>query len=279
MKIERILNNNAVVSINDEGEEVVIFGLGIAFRKKSGDEIIKSDIEKVFYLKKADNKNKFYELISSIPVEYLEVTENVVKLAQERLEVELDESVYLLLIDHIHYAVERSKQGLYIKNKMMWELEHYYPKEYKVALEAIALINEQLHCHLIDEEASFIAMHIVNASSNSDINEIQYELKDIKAIMKIVTYHFDIHIDEESMNYLRFITHLKYFVQRVRSGNILNKIDDSDKLFSMVCQKYFQSYLCVEKIEKYFMKTYDIEISDEEKMYLVLHIERVVSNV
>ncbi len=279
MKIKRILNNNAVVSINDEGEEVVVFGLGIAFRKKSGDEIIKSDIEKVFYLKKADNKNKFYELISSIPVEYLEVTENVIKLAQERLEVELDESVYLLLIDHIHYAVERSKQGLYIKNKMMWELEHYYPKEYKVALEAVSLINDQLHCHLIDEEASFIAMHIVNASSNSDINEIQYELKDIKAIMKIVTYHFDIHIDEESMNYLRFITHLKYFVQRVRSGNILNKIDESDKLFSMVCQKYFQSYLCVEKIEKYFMKTYDIEISDEEKMYLVLHIERVVSNV
>ena len=44
-------------------------------------------------------------------------------------------------------------------------------------------------------------------------------------------------------------------------------------------QKYFQSYLCVEKIEKYFLKTYDAEISDEEKMYLVLHIERVVNNI
>ena len=38
-------------------------------------------------------------------------------------------------------------------------------------------------------------------------------------------------------------------------------------------------YLCVEKIEKYFLKTYDAEISDEEKMYLVLHIERVVNNI
>ena len=278
MKIKKVLNNNAVISHNEKGEEIVILGSGIAFRKKSGDQIILRDVDKVFYLKKSSNRNKFYELISSIPIKYIKITEKIIKNAENKLGMTLDENLYLLLTDHIHYAVERSKDGKHIRNKMIWEIEHYYPLEYKIGIESVDMINETLGCNLMKQEAGFIAMHIVNASSCNNIEEFQEEVKDIKAIMKIVTYHFDTKINEESVNYLRFITHLKYFIQRIRSGEVLNKIEQSDELFSLVCQRYFQAYLCVEKIEKYFLKTYQIEISDEEKMYLVLHIERVISN-
>ena len=71
MKIKKVLNNNAVISHNEKGEEIVILGSGIAFRKKSGDQIILRDVDKVFYLKKSSNRNKFYELISSIPIKYI----------------------------------------------------------------------------------------------------------------------------------------------------------------------------------------------------------------
>lgn len=279
MRIKRILNNNAVVSLDEAGNEIILLGSGIAFKKKIDDEVPSCCVDKIFSLKKSENKSKLYELISSIPIEYIKLSEDIVKMAEQKLGKKLDESLYLLLTDHIYYAVERSKDGQQIRNKMIWEIEHYYPLEYQIGSEAIMMINKQLNCHLMQPEAGFIAMHIVNTSSSCSMEEMQVEMKDLKAICKLVSYHFDVQIQEDSMNYLRFMTHLKFFIQRIKHNQLLNKIEQSDELFSIICKKYFQSYLCAEKIEKYFLKTYDIEISDEEKMYLVLHIERVVSNI
>ena len=103
----------------------------------------------------------------------------------------------------------------------------------------------------------------------------------MKAICKLVSYHFDIQINEDSMNYLRFVTHLKFFIQRVKHKQLLNKIEKSDELFSIICKKYFQSYLCVEKIEKYFFdkidhqKTYNesLILSIETSSYLLIKID------
>ena len=39
MKIKKILNNNAIISENDQTEEIIITGKGIAFGKKAGDLI------------------------------------------------------------------------------------------------------------------------------------------------------------------------------------------------------------------------------------------------
>ena len=40
MKIYKILNNNAVLSRSEDNSEVIVTGKGIAFQKKTGDEII-----------------------------------------------------------------------------------------------------------------------------------------------------------------------------------------------------------------------------------------------
>ena len=278
MKIIRILNNNAVISHNENNEEIVVLGSGIAFKKQSNDEINETSIERIFHLKKHENKSKFYELISNIPMEYIKLSERIVNLAKSHLNCDLDESIYLLLTDHIHYAVERNRKGLMIRNKLIWEIEHFYPQEYQVGIEAINIINEKLKCNLVQAEAGFIAMHIVNTSSNEKIEEIHNEMVDIKSVIKLVMYHYNAKIKEDSMNYLRFITHLRFFIHRFKSNQHLKKIDQSDELFAMICKKYFNAYLCVEKIEKYFINSYQKEISDEEKMYLVLHIDRVMSN-
>lgn len=47
---KKILNNNAVISENNQKEEIIITGKGIAFGKKSGDLIDKDKIEKTFIL-------------------------------------------------------------------------------------------------------------------------------------------------------------------------------------------------------------------------------------
>lgn len=278
MKIKRVLNNNAVVSLNDKFEEIVVMGSGIAFKKKSGDEISDDRIERVFSLEKSDYKNKFYELIKEVPNEYIVITEKIVKIAEERLNRKIDKNIYLFLTDHIFYAVKRNKEGLQIKNKLIWEIEHFYPEEYKLGLDSVKIINESLNCQLLSNEAGFIAMHIVNTTSSEGLGEFKEELEDLKAIMKIICMHFNRNIDEETTYYLRFITHLKFFLQRMKSNQLLKKIDKRDDLFELVCKTYSNAYLCVKKIEKYFNNEYDLDISDEEKMYLVLHIERIINN-
>ena len=124
MRIKRILNNNAVVSLDENENEVILLGSGIAFKRKIDDEIPLCSVDKIFSLKKSENKSKFYELISDIPMEYIKLTEEIILMAEEKLEKKLDESLYLLLTDHIHYAVERSKEGQQIRNKMIWVIEH-----------------------------------------------------------------------------------------------------------------------------------------------------------
>ena len=44
MIIKRILNNNAVMSVDESGEDIIVKGKGIAFQKKSGDKINQNKI-------------------------------------------------------------------------------------------------------------------------------------------------------------------------------------------------------------------------------------------
>ncbi|MDO4467532.1 MAG: PRD domain-containing protein [Bacillota bacterium] len=277
MKIQRVLNNNAVVSKNEKGEEVILLGSGIAFKKKVGEEISSQVIEKIFTLSKKEERNYFSELVSQVPFKVVQVAESIIEYAQETLGKKLNDSIYLLLTDHIHYAIQRDRKGQSVGNKLIWEIEHFYPVEYKIGIKSVEMINEALGSNLLTTEAGFIAMHVVNATGTGIENEFDQEVSDIKAILKIVSFHFNTVIDESTMHYARFITHLRFFLQRMYSKTSLKKIDENDELFTIVCKKYFNSYLCVEKIDKYFLKERSEQISDEEKMYLVLHIERVIS--
>lgn len=54
MKIAKVINNNVISVVNEQGKELVVMGRGLAFQKKSGDDVDEARIEKVFTL---DNKD------------------------------------------------------------------------------------------------------------------------------------------------------------------------------------------------------------------------------
>ncbi|MEG2505733.1 MAG: CAT RNA binding domain-containing protein, partial [Carnobacterium sp.] len=78
MYIHKILNNNVVVVLDDKQREQIVMGRGIAFNKKCGDDITSEQIDKVFALSNPDTNNRFQELISDIPLEYLELVEKII---------------------------------------------------------------------------------------------------------------------------------------------------------------------------------------------------------
>ena len=275
MVIEKILNNNAVVSLSDERSEIIVMGKGIAFGKKRGDLIDDDRIEKVFTLKNGDLTNKLKQLIEEIPIEYMAVSEDIIKFTKLQLGKSLNDTIYISLTDHIHYAVERFKKGLIIKNGLLWEIKNLYKEEFQIGLEALKMIEQAFGVGLPEDEAAFIALHIVNAELNEDIGNIMAMTEIVKEILKIVKYHFLIEFEEESLNYYRFITHLKFFAQRLVNKEFYED-DRQDDLFQIVKTRYTDSYGCALKIKEFINKKYRYIITQDEMMYLTIHIERVV---
>ncbi|HAQ0086730.1 TPA: PRD domain-containing protein, partial [Enterococcus faecium] len=112
MKIDKILNNNVVISKNGFGEEVVCMGKGLAFQKKIGDEISPEAVQKEFVLRDSFAKNQFQQLMADIPAEEIEWVKQVVELAEDKLKVEFSPNIYLTLTDHLHYAITRAKENI-----------------------------------------------------------------------------------------------------------------------------------------------------------------------
>ena len=74
------------------------------------------------------------------------------------------------------------------------------------------------------------------------------------------------------------MTHLKFFAQRMALHEGKSDQNADLQLFQMVKERYGQSYRCVERIVEYLQKQYHYTVSDNEKLYLTIHIERIHQN-
>ena len=274
MIINKVLNNNVVTIISENSEEAVVMGWGIAFQKKKGDEIDESKIEKIFVLENKSINEKLLTLVNDIPAKYLEVAENIIKYAENKLGTKLNENIYLTLTDHISFAISRAEKNLEIKNAMLWDIKRLHKVEFEIGIHALKIIEENLNFELPEDEAASIAMHILNGELDQEMPEIVDMIKLIEEILKVVKYHFNIEFDEESINYYRFITHLKFFTQRLSSGRYYE--DNDNDLFDMIKLKYPNSYECVKRIEGFIKQKYCTQLTKEEMLYLIIHTARVV---
>lgn len=276
MVIYKILNNNVVVIKNKDDEEQIVMGRGIAFKKRAGDAINEEMIDKKFKLMDKEANNKFQELLSSMSVEYVELATKIIEYGREKIGENLNDLIYVSLSDHIAGAIERDKMGIKTKNMLYWEIKKFYPREFQVGVDSIKIIKEQKGVELSEDEAGFIALHFVNAQfkeNNTAINEITTLMKEIESIVSLV---FKIKLDEESVYYYRFITHLKFFAARLFADKIY-KNDSSDDLLEIIKLKYNEAYACANKIYGFICKKYNYMLSDEEILYLTIHISRIVS--
>ena len=275
MRIKKILNNSAIISENDQKDEIIITGKGIAFGKKAGDLIDSEKVEKTFILKHDETSEKFKLLLEDIPVDYVSISYDIIEYAKNILNVQFNDFIYVILTDHLNFAIKRHKENISYVNALRWEIKKFYPKEYEVGLKALEFINDELGIKFSEDEAANIALHFVNARINtkSEIGETIQFVKVTQDILNIIKYTFGIELDESSLSYERFMTHLKFFFQRIKKNTQMN--DDNDFIYQEIRKKYTKAYECAEKIENYFFKTYKRKLSKEEKTYLAIHIQRI----
>lgn len=275
MEVQKVLNNNVVI-INDHGEEKIVMGKGIGFSKHRGDDIDEKKVNKIFVLNSEDSMNKMAELLNDIPYEYVTFAQDIIAYAKTTLGKRLDEKINIDLTDHIYTAIKRVKQGIIVKNALLWDIQKFYQDEYDIGMYALDEIEKTFKIRLPDDEAGFIALHLVNAElSEGNIDEIYAITEIMQEIMNIITRTFRKEFDRESVYYYRFMTHLRFFAQRLLNKTTYKDEDDMD-LFEMIKKKYPSSYKCTEIIKDYVKNRYQYDISGEEEMYLTIHIERLV---
>ena len=272
MKIAKILNNNVVVVQDKHGGEQVVMGRGLAFQRRVGDTLDKARIEKIFALQSDELMHRLGDLLSQIPLEVMTTCDRIIQLATQRLGI-LQESLYITLTDHCHFAIERQHKGLTIKNVLLWEIKRLYPKEFELGQEARAIIAQRLNVQLPEDEAGFIALHLVTAQLNSEMPEVMHVTRVLQEILQLVKYQLQIEYDEESLSYQRFVTHLKFFAQRMLTRTVVP--DDDLSLHRAVKDNYANAWKCAEKLAQHLQKSYQRELTAEEIMFLTIHIERV----
>ena len=137
MVIQKVINNNVISAYDENQQEVVIMGKGIGFKAHTGDAIDESRIEKVFRIENEKLSRQFQEILENIPLEHMQLTSDIITYAKKNLNVQLNQSIYITLTDHINFAIQRQAQGIQLKNALLWEIKKFYHQEYLMGKYAI----------------------------------------------------------------------------------------------------------------------------------------------
>ena len=271
MKIHRAINNNIIGVLDANGQERILIGKGIGFRKHSGDEFDETLVEKEFRVAASEKTERLIDILNEIPSEAVDASAAILEDAAETLRKTLNGGALISLSDHIHTAIVRTRDGISVKNVLLWETKRFYPDEFRIGERALDTIESLTGVRL----AGFIALHIVNAQMENSADDLYGLTRVMQELLNIIKYTCKTPFDEESFHYCRFVTHLKFFAQRLLTHTTYNG-DDNSELLAVVKKQYPKAYQCTGKVGQFTEKNYGYPLSDEERLYLTIHIARIL---
>lgn len=278
MKIHRIINNNVVSTYDENGLEIVVMGKGVGFHAKPGQPIAESKIEKIFRIDSIKELDRFKSLLTHLPSQHLELANEIIDYAKEKLGKELNQNVYITLTDHISFAIERYREQMTFSNALFAEIKRFYYSEFAIGKYSLDLIHKKTGICLPEHEAASIALHLVNAEYNTQIRDVMDILQMIQDILDKAALDYQIIYEEDSLDYDRFVSHLKYLGQRLFRESPPPGQSFDMGLQNFVKQEYSSYYICAEEMNRMVSKKYGKKMVEEEIIYLTLHLKRIVDN-
>lgn len=277
MKVEKVINNNLVRSLDSRNQEILVMGSGLGFKKKPGDEIDSSKVEKVYHLDTQKEQQDMEIILARAPLEVLQAVNEIVAYGRNSLHTELSDGLTMSLADHISFALKRHREGLDLRNALLGELRSFYPHEFAIGQASLQIIQKYTGELLPEDEAGFIALHFINVTSQmNSMSETNEMMQLIRKILSLVEYDCQIQLDRGSMQYERFVTHLKYFSRRLFSEKEEDVTQTDPGLYQMIKTSYRKAYLCALKVGNLTRTEYEKQLSDEELIYLSIHINRLI---
>ena len=277
MKIKKVINNNILCVVDSHGCERIVTGRGIGFGRHRGETLDEALIERSYRMEDKDAQRSLRDLVEKIPVEHLALTQELIGTIKNQIPQKLNESLLITLADHISFAIERKNAGVEFSNPLKGSIMAYYPSEYRLGQQCLQVVRERLGIALHEDEAAFIALHIVNAELNTSMTEMYDITRLIEDVTRLVEYFYGKQFDRESLDFSRFVVHLRWFAQRLFQEKMLPDLEDEhDILFrQLIMRNCAAHYKCAQCIGQYVRNTWKKDLSGEELTYLTIHLKRI----
>ncbi len=271
MRVLKILNNNALLAIDENENEFVFLGNGVGFANKVGKEYVAPTNDKKFILSSTVDRSKTVEeIIETVSPEFIEISGEIIAVAEEKFD-EVDPKILLPLADHIAFALERIEKKMEISNPFTRELELLFPEEYEIGKRGRDIIKAKTGIEINAAEISYITLHIHSAIAASHVSVSIQVVELIQSFIKELKDLYGIKIDEGSFSYNRFVTHVRYMMARIAEHETID-LDMNEYAKNNFGFSYEKAEILVEKLQVLL----DAEIPQVENGYLALHIERII---
>ncbi|MEF2821172.1 PRD domain-containing protein [Clostridium sp.] len=265
----KALNNNMVL-IKEQGVEKILLAKGIGFNKKFGDILEDNlEVDKVFSIEDKKNQENLKEVYNRVDGEFVAICEEALAEISEELGEELNETIHIGLIDHLAIAMKRLKNKEQINNPFIVEIETLYSVEFEMAKKIVNKLQDKYEIDFPEGEIGFITLHIHSARNGKMLsNSIKYSYLSNKIIIYIEE-KFNSKIDKRSLDYARFLSHVRFTIERVLTDTVLK-----NDLTEIIKKSYPVSYEIAEGASKIIEETLDKKVYDDEVAYIAMHVER-----
>ena len=276
MIVQKKINNNVAICTDGNQRELIAFGKGIGFPETPYELKDLRKIERTFY----DVNEQYISLLNDIPYDLIQFTAQMILEVQDKLYYDTNANLALTLADHIAFAIERAQKGIYVRMPSIYELEISYPVEIEIAKEFVTAIKKNFHVNLPKNEVQGIAMHLINARGDSVLQEkTSYYEEHYEEILQqttaLIEQSFNIRVQKDTFNYARFATHIQYLLKRVYEQNYIES--SNAQLYEKLREEFQDISACVDRICEYYEQSWSLKLSQEEKLYLIMHVNRVCS--
>lgn len=277
MEVLKVFNNNVVLASDDAGREVVLTGRGLGFGVKAGSTVDRTRIQQTFVPDATHDTDQLSAFLTEIPPEHLAVAAEILALAQRDLSMTFAQAMIIPLADHLSFAIKRVRQHIVVEYPLRAEVAHLYPKELRVARDAVALARERTGVDLPADEAIPIALHFVNAMFATDDLSRTFQMTEVfRQVFGVLESAYQRSFDPEGINAARFMTHLRYFFVRVDADRQL--VENPTSFTSTIKQSFPEAYQCAERVQSLLELRLGKPITPDEVVYLTLHVARLASD-
>lgn len=273
MRALRKINNNAVICLDSTGQEMIAMGKGLGFGTLPRD-ISLAEVERTFY----NIDERYVAVMRDLPADVLDFAARIVDIARNELPYELSPNAVLTLADHIAFTLERARKQIRVKMPLAYDVEQLYPAEYRIGQYTVKRIQKEFRVGLPPSEAVGIAINLLNARLGEEPapeqNSSPYtDSEMLEDITEIVENCFNLIVRRDSFNYSRYATHLQYLFGRIHSQQAISS--DNSQMYASLKEEFPEVAACVEQIAAHIESKWACRLSEEEKLYLILHVNRI----
>lgn len=153
-----------------------------------------------------------------------------------------------------------------------------YPRETELGHRGVEIVLDRLGVKLPESEVTSIALHLVNAEvdgmgSVQDMDLVMKSTLILERATQVIEGQLGQQLDRTSYAYVRFVAHLRFLIRRLIRGGC--KETENSGLFRQAARDFPDAYRCAAGINEYLKRDYNWSCSDEEMLYLMMHVNRL----